>query len=105
MVKDGEDVGQGFTTAGRPQPLRKASTAPVEYHGPVARCEHLQDGMDCSLLRADIDVFGIFQNPPGFEPQVGFYDGASTRVLEVSLLRDVGMAADGAPAFGAEMRR
>lgn len=34
-------------------------------------------------------VFGTFRNPEGFNPETGFYDGASRRVLDMHLFRDV----------------
>ena len=34
-------------------------------------------------------LFGTFRNPAGFAPENGFYDGASQRVVEMSLGRDV----------------
>ena len=34
-------------------------------------------------------IFGTFCNPREFASQTGFYDGASARVLDMSLLRDV----------------
>jgi sterol desaturase/sphingolipid hydroxylase (fatty acid hydroxylase superfamily) len=34
-------------------------------------------------------VFGTFRNPATFEQKVGFYDGASTRVKDMLLGRDV----------------
>ena len=34
-------------------------------------------------------VFGTFRNPATFERKVGFYDGASTRVKDMLLGRDV----------------
>lgn len=37
-------------------------------------------------------VFGTFRNPATFEGKLGFYDGASTRVLEMIAGRDVTMA-------------
>jgi len=43
-------------------------------------------------------VFGTFRNPaPGAEPrEVGFYDGASTRIAEMLAFRDVSQPAHGA---------
>jgi sterol desaturase/sphingolipid hydroxylase (fatty acid hydroxylase superfamily) len=34
-------------------------------------------------------LFGTFHNPRDFAPQAGFYDGASSRVLDMLLARDV----------------
>jgi sterol desaturase/sphingolipid hydroxylase (fatty acid hydroxylase superfamily) len=34
-------------------------------------------------------VFGTFKNPKTFEGEAGFYDGASTRVVDMMLGRDV----------------
>jgi sterol desaturase/sphingolipid hydroxylase (fatty acid hydroxylase superfamily) len=34
-------------------------------------------------------VFGTFRNPEGFQPAHGFYDGASERIGEMLLFRDV----------------
>jgi sterol desaturase/sphingolipid hydroxylase (fatty acid hydroxylase superfamily) len=41
-------------------------------------------------------VFGTFQNPETFERKVGFYDGASTRVVDMLLARDVSTPAKAA---------
>ena len=38
-------------------------------------------------------LFGTFRNPDGFAAQAGFYDGASRRVLDLSLCRDVSRTA------------
>lgn len=46
-------------------------------------------------------VFGTFRNPEGYELETGFYDGASARVLDMVLFRDVSVpeeARSGAPA-------
>lgn len=37
-------------------------------------------------------VFGTFRNPPGFAADAGFYDGASARMLDMLVGRDVGEA-------------
>lgn len=34
-------------------------------------------------------LFGTFRNPATFAPETGFYDGASSRVLDMHLFRDV----------------
>ena len=34
-------------------------------------------------------VFGTFRNPPAYTTEVGFYDGASARVVDMLLFRDV----------------
>jgi sterol desaturase/sphingolipid hydroxylase (fatty acid hydroxylase superfamily) len=34
-------------------------------------------------------LFGTFRNPPSYAPATGFYDGASGRVVDMLLLRDV----------------
>ncbi|WP_334189325.1 hypothetical protein [Noviherbaspirillum sp.] len=34
-------------------------------------------------------LFGTFHNPAGFSAQPGFYDGASRRVTDMLLFRDV----------------
>jgi sterol desaturase/sphingolipid hydroxylase (fatty acid hydroxylase superfamily) len=36
-------------------------------------------------------VFGTFRNPEGFADLAGFYDGASARVVDMLVARDVGM--------------
>ncbi len=41
-------------------------------------------------------LFGTFRNPANFATETGFYDGASSRMLEMSLMRDV--SAPAAPA-------
>lgn len=43
-------------------------------------------------------VFGTFRNPAAFAEDAGFYDGASARVLDMLLGRDVGEAPTAAPA-------
>jgi sterol desaturase/sphingolipid hydroxylase (fatty acid hydroxylase superfamily) len=42
-------------------------------------------------------LFGTFRNPPDFAPQTGFYDGASARVLDMVLFRDVSTARNASP--------
>jgi len=37
-------------------------------------------------------LFGTFRNPKEFAPQQGFYDGASSRVGDLILWRDVASA-------------
>jgi sterol desaturase/sphingolipid hydroxylase (fatty acid hydroxylase superfamily) len=34
-------------------------------------------------------VFGTFRNPAGFEMDTGYYDGASARVVDMLLCRDI----------------
>ena len=34
-------------------------------------------------------AFGTFRNPTGYEMETGFYDGASARVIDMLLLRDI----------------
>ena len=34
-------------------------------------------------------IFGTYRNPETFEGEAGFYDGASARVLDMALGRDV----------------
>jgi hypothetical protein len=34
-------------------------------------------------------LFGTFRNPAGYEHSTGFWDGASSRVVDMLLLRDV----------------
>jgi hypothetical protein len=34
-------------------------------------------------------VFGTFRNPEGYEMDTGFYDGASARIIDMLLCRDV----------------
>lgn len=52
-------------------------------------------------------AFGTFRNPAGFVADAGFYDGASGRVVEMLLGRDVGEPAARAPEVvtGAEASR
>ena len=40
-------------------------------------------------------VFGTFRNPAVFEGEVGFYDGASTRLKDMLLGRDVSVPSAG----------
>jgi len=50
---------------------------------------------------ADLPIFdilgGTFRNPPGYEVETGFYDGASARVGDMLLFRDVSVPRRGAP--------
>ena len=34
-------------------------------------------------------MFGTFRNPKGYEMDTGFYDGASARIVDMLLCRDV----------------
>ena len=34
-------------------------------------------------------LFGTFRNPKGYDSETGFYEGASARILEMILFRDV----------------
>jgi sterol desaturase/sphingolipid hydroxylase (fatty acid hydroxylase superfamily) len=43
-------------------------------------------------------VFGTFHNPHDFAPQQGFYDGASARIGEMLLFRDVSAPEQAAPS-------
>lgn len=43
-------------------------------------------------------LFGTFRNPAGYEHLTGFWDGASSRVVDMLLLRDVSRKTVGAPA-------
>jgi len=45
-------------------------------------------GNFCDLPVIDM-IFGTHRNPQTFEGEVGFYDGASSRVLDMLLARDV----------------
>jgi sterol desaturase/sphingolipid hydroxylase (fatty acid hydroxylase superfamily) len=51
-----------------------------------ARGIHARNYADLPLI--DL-LFGTFENPPHFEHATGFWDGASTRVLDMLLARDV----------------
>lgn len=42
-------------------------------------------------------IFGTFRNPEHFEPEAGFYDGASSRIAEMLIGRDVATPRAGAP--------
>lgn len=53
----------------------------------------------CDLPVIDM-LFGTFENPAGYEHQNGFYDGASARVADMMLWRDVSKPK--APARNAE---
>ena len=46
-------------------------------------------------------VFGTFRNPRDFQPQHGFYDGASERIPEMLLCQDVTTAPPARPAAAA----
>jgi hypothetical protein len=52
-------------------------------------------------------VFGTFRNPSAMEKEVGFYDGASDRLLSMLAFRDVSEPSVAAPAREAtvELRR
>ena len=39
-------------------------------------------------------LFGTFHNPRDFAPLAGFYDGASRRIIDMLLVRDVSNGAD-----------
>jgi len=43
-------------------------------------------------------VFGTFSNPPGYDMEAGFYPGASARVAEMLMLRDVSEPPGGCPS-------
>jgi len=49
-------------------------------------------------------VFGTFENPAAMEEKVGFYDGASRRVLDALLFRDVSRPRDGGDPASAPRR-
>jgi sterol desaturase/sphingolipid hydroxylase (fatty acid hydroxylase superfamily) len=53
------------------------------HHG---RGVHARNYSDLPIF--DI-LFGTFENPAGYELETGFYDGASARVIDMLLLRDV----------------
>jgi hypothetical protein len=66
--------------------------------GPALHFPILAEGLDLAIW--DL-VFGTFQNPAQFAAEAGFYDGASARVSEMLLGRDVQQppaTSDGAPA-------
>jgi len=42
-------------------------------------------------------VFGTFRNPKGYEMQTGFYDGASSRIGDMLLCKDVASANESVP--------
>jgi len=46
-------------------------------------------------------LFGTFANPRGFAPASGFYDGASSRVIDMIAFRDVSRPPDGRETVGA----
>ena len=48
----------------------------------------VHDGNFCDLPLIDL-LFGTLHNPRGFLPRQGFWDGASSRVLDMLVLRDV----------------
>ncbi len=43
-------------------------------------------------------LFGTFRNPEGYEMEAGFYDGASARIADMLLLRDIAEAPSGVEA-------
>lgn len=49
-------------------------------------------------------VFGTFRNPRSYEPAAGFYDGASSRVRDMLLWRDVSEPDDAPTLSGGEVR-
>jgi len=59
---------------------------PESHVGHHERGVHARNYSDLPLF--DI-VFGTFHNPRDFAPAAGFYDGASARVADMLLLRDV----------------
>ena len=66
------------------------------YHH--ARGVHASNYADLPVL--DL-IFGTFVNPADFAPATGYYDGASKRVGEMLLLRDVTRAPANQPSAGA----
>jgi sterol desaturase/sphingolipid hydroxylase (fatty acid hydroxylase superfamily) len=54
------------------------------YHH--ARGVHAGNYSDLPLIDM---LFGTFENPADFAPETGYYDGASSRLLDMLLLRDV----------------
>ena len=58
-----------------------------------ARGSHRSNYSDLPIF--DI-LFGTFENPGGYTADVGFYDGASARVLDMLMGRDVSRPAEGA---------
>lgn len=64
-----------------------------------ARGVHRNNYADLPLL--DL-LFGTFHNPEEFAPETGYYDGASSRVGDMLLLRDVSAEPRLAPERGAQ---
>ena len=42
----------------------------------------------CDLPIIDI-IFGTFRNPKGYQMETGYYDGASARIVDMLLFKDV----------------
>lgn len=74
---------------------------------PEAHCIHHERGVH-AYNYADLPVvdmiFGTFRNPRTFEGEVGFYQGASARLLPMLFGRDVGTAPEDLAAEVAEGR-
>ena len=66
--------------------LATSSSVPKAIPGTDARGRHRNNYADVPLF--DI-LFGTFDNPRDFAPATGFYDGASSRMAEMLLLREV----------------
>lgn len=69
-----------------PQWLGYLIQRPESHSRHHARGEHARNYSDLPLF--DI-VFGTFHNPKDFAPATGFYDGASNRLADMLLFRDV----------------
>lgn len=69
-----------------------------------ARRVHFKNFSDFPIF--DI-IFGTFENPAGYDHEAGFYDGASARVLDMLLFRDVSELplGEGQPEFPAPSER
>jgi len=71
-----------------------------EQHGiHHARKVHYKNFADLPII--DL-LFGTFENPAAYTHESGFYDGASSRVMDMVLFRDVSELPPGRPSFRAE---
>jgi sterol desaturase/sphingolipid hydroxylase (fatty acid hydroxylase superfamily) len=81
-----------YANVSTPQWLGYVVQRPESHSWHHARTIHANNFADLPIF--DI-VFGTFFNPRRFAPATGFYDGASYRVAEMLLARDVSEPASG----------
>lgn len=67
------------------------------HHGRGVHAKNYADLPLCDIL------FGTFENPEGYELKTGFYDGASARVADMVLLRDIAARSEEAAPPSSEL--